>query len=98
MKALSPEQRARHHSLALQLRPVISAFEERSDGYAACLSAEAAMILAAAEFITLERLCCPFLAFGIKVESRQEMFWLTVTGQGDIKPFIRAEFSIPIAS
>ena len=94
MTALDPRQRARHHALAHQLRPAIIEFEELLDGYAARFTARAETVLLLAEFITLERLCCPFFTLAVEVEHDGGPLRLKITAREGAKPFIRAEFGI----
>jgi hypothetical protein len=94
MNAMTPEQRSRHHALAVQLRPAVLEFKELPDGYAARLPAETVTLLALAEFITLERLCCPCFTLAIEAEREHGPMWLKITGREGVKPFIRAEFRI----
>ena len=94
MTAMSAEQRARHHAVAERLRRVSIDFKELPDGYAARFLVDSATVLLIAEFITLERLCCPCLTLGLEVEREGGPLWLKVTGSEGIKPFIRAELGI----
>jgi hypothetical protein len=95
MTAMTPEQRARHHALAAELRPAVLAFEELPDGYAARFATEPATVLRLAEFATLERLCCPCFTLAVKLGREHGPVWLEITGRDGVKPFIRAEFGIP---
>ncbi len=92
--SLTAEQRTRHGALAKQLRPAVLEFKELPDGYAARLPPEPEMVRLAAEFITLERLCCPCFTLGMEIERERGPLWLKVTGRDGVKPFIRAEFGI----
>jgi hypothetical protein len=94
MLALDAQQRERHRALAQRLRPAILEFEELLDGYAARFSPDSAMVLLLAEFVTLERLCCPFFTLAVETERDGGPLRLKVTGPAGIKPFIRAEFGI----
>lgn len=49
------------------------------------------MLLRAAEFISLERLCCPFFGFALDVAPEGGALWLSLTGRDGVKPFIAAE-------
>jgi hypothetical protein len=91
---MNTEQRARHHELAQRLRSAVVGFEELPDGYAARFLAEPTTVLLIAEFMTLERLCCPCFTLTLEVEKERGPLWLKVTGREGIKPFIRAEFGI----
>jgi hypothetical protein len=48
----------------------------------------------AAEFMTLERLCCPFLTLTLEVERERGPLWLTLTGREGVKPFLQAELGL----
>ena len=95
LDALTVEQRHRHNDLAKKLRPAVVEFRELSNGYAAEFSSMHQLESEIEEFMTLERLCCPF--FTLRLENRNEAqpLVLKITGPGEIKPFIRAEFGIP---
>ncbi len=55
------------------------------------LANESDILLTAAQFIALERLCCPFFGFGLEIEREGAAVWLSVTGREGVKPFIMAE-------
>jgi hypothetical protein len=95
MSALDPDQRARHRVLAGRLRPIVRAFEELENGYAVRFDPEPATVVALAEFITLERRCCPFFGLSVELEPEHGPLFLRVVGPSGVKPFIRAEFGIP---
>ncbi len=90
LSALTSAQRQRHRELALQLRPRVARFVELADGYRARFDGNVDESLA--EFCELEQLCCPF--FSLKRRGDGAASELEVTGPGDVKPFIRAEFGI----
>ena len=39
----------------------------------------------AAEFVTYERLCCPFFAFELEVEKENGAMWLKLRGREGVK-------------
>ena len=55
---------------------------------------EAALFIALAEFITLERTCCPFFQFGLEVELGADSAWLQITGPEGVKPFLELEMGL----
>jgi len=95
MAALTADQRTRHNELATQLRPAVVEFKELPDGYAARFLPDGRIVPAIAEFITLERLCCPCFTLTLECEKEGGPLWLKITGREGVKPFIRVEFSIP---
>jgi hypothetical protein len=92
MTALSAAQRERQQVLMKQFHTSIQETVGLGDGYAFHLQADAETILRAAEFITIERLCCPFLTFELEVGPAGSPVWLRLTGRAGVKQFIEAEF------
>jgi hypothetical protein len=97
MTALDSTQRARHRTLATQLRPAVVAFEELPDGYAARFARTAERFGTLAEFMALEALCCPFFTLALEAACDGGPLRLRITGPDGVKPFIRAEFGIDAA-
>ncbi len=48
----------------------------------------------AAEFITRERLCCPFFRFELALEPGSEALALRLTGPEGVREFIRQEMGL----
>ncbi len=99
MSAFAPDER-RLHLLAIE--EVFGAVEETRElpeGYAFRLPGESAWVLKVADFITKERLCCPFFGFALQLEPEGGALWLSLTGREGIKPFILAEIghALPVA-
>jgi hypothetical protein len=66
---------------------------EVSEGYAFELDSAAVTLPEVAEWITMERLCCPFLTLQLSASGEEEHWVLTLTGPEGVKPFIEAGFS-----
>jgi hypothetical protein len=94
LAALDAGQRKHHRELTARLRESVEAVRELADGYAFRLPADAAHINLTAEWVTLERLCCPFFAFQIDAGSDGQPLWLRLTGREGVKPFMESEFGI----
>lgn len=92
--ALDAKQLARQQELRQQLREKTQEVRELKDGYALRLPAESGMILSAAEFITLERLCCQFFNFELEVEGEQGSLWLKLTGREGVKDFLKSMLEV----
>jgi hypothetical protein len=73
MTAIPPEERAAHHALVRRLMSVAET-RERSDGIDFRFPVEEHA--AVAQFIALERLCCPFLAFSLEAPPNRGPLWL----------------------
>ena len=64
-----------------------------SNGYEFRLADSPLLLSQLAEFVSLEKLCCPFLNFAIEVEAEGGPVWLCLTGRDGVKAFIREEIS-----
>ena len=92
--ALTAEQRERQRALLDQLRADVKEIRELDDGYAFAHTPDRAVLLAIAEFVANERLCCPFFEFGITVERDGGPVWLRITGEGEAKRVLAAEMGV----
>ena len=91
MTAIAPGEREAHLATIQRLFRSVKSVREVANGYAFQLPNESDVLLTAAQFISLERLCCPFFAFGLEVELEGGSVWLSLTGREGVKPFIMAE-------
>lgn len=85
---LSPEQRRREQTLLRELQALGLELEETADGYRSTLPEHALGWIG--EWIALERLCCPFLAFTLSAPAEQEPARLTISGREGVKEFLRS--------
>jgi hypothetical protein len=86
----TPDQRARWQELGAEWRKQVSDIRELPDGFALRLPSAAEAILKAAEWMTLDRLCCPFMSFVLEIEAEGGPVWLRLTGREGTKEFMRA--------
>jgi hypothetical protein len=91
MDAIEPGKRGQHIATAKFVFAAVDEIRELPDGYAFRLPNESEMVRKVGDFISLERLCCPFFGFMLEVEREGGAVWLQLTGREGIKPFIRAE-------
>ena len=91
MTAITPEQRGTHVATIEKLFRSVHSKRELPDGYAFELPNDSDVLLTAAEFISLERLCCPFFGFRLEIEGEGGSVWLSMTGREGVKPFIMTE-------
>ncbi|HEX7315024.1 MAG TPA: hypothetical protein VF297_13945 [Pyrinomonadaceae bacterium] len=91
MSAIDPGQRARHVATGAHLFRAVEEIRELPDGYAFRLPPDADALRKTAEFISMERLCCPFLGFALEVEPEGGPVWVRLTGREGVKAFIREE-------
>src|SRR5215208_3191184 len=88
--AMDTEQRRRYRALRRRLSEDLHEARELEHGYAFRHSSEAEMLIAMAEYITLERLCCPFFDFAIEVGRDGGEVWLKMTGGQEAKRILQA--------
>jgi hypothetical protein len=93
LKAIDPAERPRHRDLTELLRGAVQGRSELPDGYALRLDGSKIRLTEAAEWIALERLCCPFLTFELSVPGGQSGWFLKLTGPKGVKAILEAEFS-----
>jgi hypothetical protein len=94
--ALDAGERARHALLLRELAGVVTGVEELPDGLAVRFPSKPYVFLRLAEWLELERACCPFLRFGLLFENRTPTLRLDVRGPEGVKEFLRAE--LPFAA
>ncbi len=61
------------------------------NGYVYQLELKAISLPEVAEWMSLERLCCPFLKFELSGQGHQTDRMLTLTGPEGVKPLLQAE-------
>jgi hypothetical protein len=90
MDALSSDERHQHERISQALFAQFTEMRSLTDGYSFRLPVSALML--AAEFVSRERLCCPFFRFQLEVAPEAEL-WLSLSGDEGAKAFIEQEFS-----
>jgi hypothetical protein len=88
--ALTPQARKRHFDeLSPALRARKKSIRELPDGFEFEFPSDTATFQLVSEWVTGERLCCPF--FDID-EREHGSLWLRLTGREGVKQFIRSDF------
>jgi hypothetical protein len=90
--AMTAAQRARHRVLGEALREEVQEILELPDGFTFRLPPEAWST--AAEFVLLEKLCCPFVRFQLEMSEDGGPLRLALTGREGVKEFLRAELGL----
>ena len=93
MTAIPPDQRQAHLTTSKDLFSRIEEFRELQDGFEFRFASAPDLIARLYEFISLEKLCCPFLNFVTEVEAESGPVWLRLTGREGVKAFIREEIN-----
>ena len=92
MSALKTDEKKRVLELLENLKTRRQEIKELPDGFAFRYSTDNEIIKNTAEFIALERLCCPFFEFDLTVEKENGATWLQLSGREGVKDFIKIEF------
>ena len=90
IKAISAVERPRYDDLVARLRAAMRHRRELPDGYSYLLDSAKITPREVSEWITMERLCCPFLMF--QLEEAGEVPRLTMRGPEGAKALLQAEF------
>ena len=80
LHAHTPEQRVRHRELLTGILAKKLEAHEQPNGYSIVLSAETISISELAEYISLERLCCPGLRLSLICEANYGPLVLEIFG------------------
>ncbi|MGH7818626.1 MAG: hypothetical protein ACREQ9_02540 [Candidatus Binatia bacterium] len=89
VEPFSPEERRRWQELGSRWQASVQEIRELPDGYAFRIPSDAAAIVAAVEWMTLDRICCPFFTFSLEIEREHGPVWLTLTGREGAKEMLR---------
>ncbi len=92
LKAISAAERPRYNKLVKRVREATRERTEMSNGYTFKLDSKTITLPEAAEWISMERLCCPFLTLQLSAAGNQAHWVLTLTGPEGVKPLLEAEF------
>lgn len=93
--ALDNAQRQRQQALLDTVRRTIVAKAELPDGLVLSFRGDAAAFVQLAEWISLERRCCPFLAFALEWK-QDDSVSVRLTGEPGVRDFIAAEMGIAL--
>jgi uncharacterized protein HemX len=95
IKALTPEERARHKQLNEKLMAARRDIVEIGKGYEFQFSPKDVSLAELAEWTVAESKCCAFFDFHLDLENEGKLLCLRLTGEEGIKAFIRSEFHLP---
>lgn len=90
--AVPADKRDRWMETGLQVYAAVLQVQELPDGYACRLPGDPAMLLLAAEYVGLDRLCCAFLRWTLVIEADGGPLWLQLTGGEGVKEYLRSSF------
>lgn len=93
MKAVSATERARYQVLIETIERAVRTQSELPSGFSWNLDGSKMTILEAAEWISLERRCCPFLNLQVEASGSGVDFKLNLQGPEGVKAFLKSEFA-----
>jgi len=91
---LSDRDRVRREDLVSALGHSLRELYELENGYGMVFEPSASTLAELVEFIALERLCCPFLNFELRVAEENGPVRLEMTGRDGVKQFLTTELGI----
>jgi len=92
MKAISAAQRPHYDDLMKKLRGSIRGRTELADGFAYGLDPKGITLQELGDWMTMERLCCPFLTFNLEVKN-DGATQLSMRGPEGTKLVLKEDFS-----
>jgi hypothetical protein len=93
LDAISANDRPRYSELRRMVAASVTARRELPDGFALQISTERMALAQVAEWISLERKCCPFFEFRIEIAPGSGPVWLSLTGRAGVKEFLSHAFA-----
>ncbi len=90
LSALSETQRKRHSQLAHFVLSKHSDVKDLVDGYRLEFLSSPDTFLMIAEWVVLERLCCPFISFSLEIDPENQPIRVTLTGPMGTKEVLKA--------
>ena len=91
LKAFQPQERAEWRKRLDQVMGSVSTVRDLSDGYSFKIDTRKASFRDVAEWIELERKCCPFFVFELGMQGEDGSIWLNLRGREGVKQFIAAD-------
>jgi hypothetical protein len=89
-KTLTKEQRAHKKQIMQKMEAARIDTREIADGYVFRFRPEAVSFTEIADWVSTERICCPFFDLAIEAERENGPLSLRITGCDGVKQFIRA--------
>jgi hypothetical protein len=81
LNAISQQNLHRYKDLFRRIQAAITDRRELEDGYVFRLDGDSVSLPDVAQWISLERLCCPFFTFQLQTKGGEPDCWLTLQGR-----------------
>ncbi len=93
--AITAAERPRYDELFRRVRAAVRDRSEVASGYAFRLDGKAVTLPEVAEWMAMERRCCPFFTLDVATSGGDPDCWmLTLTGPAGVKAVLEAEFPL----
>src|SRR4051794_28038044 len=92
LKAFVPQERAQWRQRLDQAMSAVTSKRPLPVGYSLKIDARKATFRDVAEWVELERKCCPFFTFKHRMQAEDGAVWLNLRGRRGVKEFIAAYF------
>ena len=86
--------RPRYGELRNRLLSAVRERRELTGGYEFLIDGTMITLPEAAEWIDMERRCCPFLTLQLEASGEEEKWWLRLSGPAGVKVFLAAELTL----
>jgi hypothetical protein len=93
MNVFTPNEREEHMHATTQLLQSLREIGDVENGFQFTFPNERNILTRLVEFISKERMCCPFLEFTLKIVPNHESVSLTLNGPEGTREFLLEEFS-----
>ena len=94
MKAINSTERPRYDALTRKIKSAVRHQRELSEGYAWELDGKTVSIPEVAEWMTMERRCCPFITLQLEAVGNGTEYVVKLLGPDGVKAFLVSEFGI----
>lgn len=96
LSALNEDEQRFQARIVNRIRDEHLEIAELADGFAVRYPDGRTMIEDLARFIMLERRCCPFFTFDLRLTSEGEL-WLGLRGAPEVKAYLRESWPFPLS-
>lgn len=93
--AIGAAERPRYSALAKRMKAAMIERRELPDGYGFVLQTAGIPLPEVAEWISFERLCCPFVKFQLEVSGQEDFWRIQLTGPTGAKAILDRAFPAP---
>ena len=98
LNVFSAEESQRYQTVRKQIEAAVIRIVEIDDGYVLHLPDDDAMLAVVADWVALERRCCPFFEFNVSVGGSDSSIRVALTGSPEVKQFLELELGSHVLS